>query len=122
MKNFRSWLNTTYENQVETKYETPFSWKNAEVADWLDSRVLKAFPEVWQSAIKKVTIYSMGSDEVIESTDNCLFALSYPEYGGESTTLEGTPFTLYSSNNTRIKFTQIGEDWFSWYNRTRSAG
>lgn len=120
LRNIRGWVSTTYDEKgEETQYEKPMSWKNSEIRNWLNGRIFKALPQVWQSAIKDVAVWGKDSTGIASYSKDKLFVLSYPEYGGLES-IEGTPSALMTGDNKRIKFIEIGDSKYSWYNRTRS--
>jgi hypothetical protein len=96
------------------------SWSNSEIRDWLNERIYPALPEIWKSAIKNVEVWGYDSSGECKKSDDKLFILSLSEYNGKATA-EGVGSEIFTGPSTCIKFTEIGSNQYSWYNRTRTA-
>lgn len=117
-------MNTTNTNAT--------GWDGSELRSWLNGRVYKSLPQIWQSAIKQVNVKASAGGgatpppdsalEIKTSKDN-LFLLSVSEYGVRNISpymLEGNQFPLYTDDYSRKKYAEYGHDKIYWYYRTRS--
>lgn len=129
-------------NVIKTEYKTPNNfdgWTRTATREWLNTRVLEAFPLEWRAAIKPVKIFQLvgtpkvdtsgnpltSGDYVVDSTHfDYLFNPSYQELWpaelSEPYSLEAAPSSIAYDTQMRRKFFDVGGKWYNAFNRTRT--
>ena len=109
-------------------------WPSSSNKTWLNSTVFNNLPTHWRSAITKVTVLSSagGTSDTIVSADVNLFLLSRAEVGHNASDVPyknevaagaaRKTFSVFSSNNARIKKTYNGTgSTVTWWLRSPDA-